>query len=154
MEISEEKTFDKRSIAGASTFISRRSFSSYLESKPLTWIGRLRRHHPASLLFFLVLDSFNDGLHGMRQLAMQNIYKEQFQVEASALQTYRAIVAAPILFRMLFGIIVDSKVIAERKYFVLIGNALAAVPMYMIATGTCGTASSMGGCMFMYQACH
>jgi hypothetical protein len=66
MEITEEKTFDKRSIANASTFISKRSFSDYMESKPLNWIGRLRRHHPTSMLLFVVLDSFNDGFHGMR----------------------------------------------------------------------------------------
>ena len=55
---------------------------------------------------------------------------------------------------MLFGIIVDAKVIAERKYYVVAGNALAAIPMYLIATGKCGSAGSMGGCMFMFSTCH
>lgn len=154
MEITEEKTFDKRSIANASTFISKRSFSEYLEGKPLNWIGRLRRYHPSSLLVFLTLDTFIDGFNGMRQLAMQNIYKEQFGVEASSLQTYRAIIAAPILFRMIFGIIVDSKIIEERKYYLIFGNALAALPMYLIASGQCYTAGTFSGCMFLFQMCH
>ena len=81
---------------------------------------------------------------------MQNIYKEQFGVEASSLQTYRAIIAAPILFRMIFGIIVDSKVVSERKYFLIFGNALAAIPMYLIASGQCYNAGLFSGCLFLF----
>jgi hypothetical protein len=51
---------------------------------------------------------------------------------------------------MFFGIIVDSKVISERKYFVIFANFLAAIPMYMIATGSCNGASSISGCLFLF----
>ena len=91
-------------------------------------------NHPASLLTYVAMVSLGDGMHSMRSLAMQNIFKEKFKVEPSALQKYNSVIAAPIFFRVIFGIIIDSKLVAQRKYYVVLVNAIAAVPLYYIAT--------------------
>jgi len=85
---------------------------------------------------------------------MQNIYKEKFQVEASGLHAYRAIIAFPMVFRMFFGIIVDSKIITERKHYIIITNALAAIPMYLLANDMCNSPELVCACLFFYSCCH
>ena len=70
------------------------------------------------------------------------------------MQAYKTLMALPVLFRMFFGIIVDAKVIKERKYYVIIINALSAYPMYVIATSKCETAETMAMWLFVHSTLH
>ena len=85
------------------------------------------------MLIYVALVSLGDGMNGMRGLAMQNIFKEKFKVEPSDLQKYNSVIAVPIFFRVFFGILIDSKVVKKRKYYVIVVGALSAIPTYFIA---------------------
>lgn len=75
----------------------------------------------------------------MRNQAMQNIFKERYHVEPADLQKYNLLLTIPMLFRMFFGMLVDSKVAKERKYYIITMNALQSMAMYSIASMVCGT---------------
>lgn len=118
------------------------------------WVGRLCSQHPPSLLLFLTLNSVNDGLNGMRGVAVQNIYKERFQVEASDLQKYNLILTSPMLIRSIFGIIVDAKVIRERKWYIFSMNFVQAFCMLLIFAQGCSTPDQLALTLFLNSLCH
>jgi len=119
-----------------------------------SWLRRFTRQHPTYFTLFLALSSFNDGLGVMRALCIRNIYKERFEVEATELQKYAAIIQIPVLFRMFFGIIVDAKVVSERKYYIIVFNLLAAIPMYIIGNDRCNGPAVVLANLFFYSTCH
>lgn len=119
-----------------------------------SWVNRLRKHHPLSLLLYIALMALGDGMSGMLRLSMQNIFKEKYHVEPSDLQKYSAAISSPIFFRVVFGIIIDAKIVSKRKYYVVMVNILAAIPVYLIAIEKCSSPAIMALYLFLFSIGH
>ena len=53
------------------------------------------------------------------------------------MQKYNSVIALPIFFRVFFGILIDSKIVKKRKYYVIVVGALSAIPTNFIAIDYC-----------------
>ena len=75
----------------------------------------------------LAVQEFASGLGIMRPLALRTIYKQDFRVEPADMQWYMTIMGLPSSFRFLVGLFVDSKVVAKRKYILMIASTISTI---------------------------
>ena len=55
----------------------------------------------------------------MRMLAMKDILMSFYGCEPSTMALYASLVSSPLLFKMVFGVVVDSKLVPKRKYYLV-----------------------------------
>jgi predicted MFS family arabinose efflux permease len=76
---------------------------------------------------------FNDGLLVMKMLAMKELFKTNYGLEPSQVQVNNSVIYVPALFKIVYGLIVDSRVVKKRKYFLIVGGALSSICMFVVS---------------------
>jgi hypothetical protein len=61
----------------------------------------------------------------MRGLAIQDMFRAYYGVQPDTLQLYKVLMHLPWLFKMVFGLVVDARVVHKRKYYLIGFGALA-----------------------------
>jgi len=117
------------------------------------WVKRLKILHASSLILFIFIASFSDGINIMRKIATQNIFKEHFKLQPEESQKLMSFMSLPIVFRIFFGIFIDSKFAKERKRIVIVCNTILTVIFLMIVCGMATTAGMLTNLLFTYQVC-
>lgn len=83
------------------------------------WLNRARKLYPKSLLLTIGAQFFNEGLVLMRVLCFKDIYKMEYGVQPASLQLFNSIMMLPWMLKFVFGLIVDTRLIAERKKYII-----------------------------------
>lgn len=63
----------------------------------------------------------------LRIYSMKDIYKSHYGVEPSSLQKYHLMTQAPWTFKMVFGFIVDARIIKRRKHYLIIFGVIGTI---------------------------
>lgn len=122
------------------------------ETTKSTWITRLTKQHSTSFVVFIFLTAFIDGSSRMRTQALKTIYKTEFQLEATDSQKYLAITQLPTMFRMLIGVLIDSRsLVSERKYLVTACHIMMCLCFLAIIFGGAETPGSMCLWVFLFS---
>ena len=82
------------------------------------WIRGLFNKYPLSFLGMMIIVYFNFGLLVCRMYALLDLYKAYYHMEPSLGQKYIVLIEMPILLRPIYGLIVDSKLINFRKWYI------------------------------------
>lgn len=70
----------------------------------------------------------------MKLLAIRDLFRDYMKLEPQDSQQYLLIITSPTLFKLAFGIMVDAKILANRKYYIMFFGAVQAVSMMIVAT--------------------
>jgi hypothetical protein len=70
----------------------------------------------------------------MRILAAKDILKTVYMVEPQTLQLQNSIMMSPWLLKIVYGIIVDSKVVKFRRLYLVVFGILCTVTQGLIVT--------------------
>lgn len=70
----------------------------------------------------------------MRILAAKDIMKTVYKVEPQTLQLKSSIMMAPWMLKIIYGIVVDSKIVKKRKYYLVFFGTLCTVTQAMVVT--------------------
>ena len=70
----------------------------------------------------------------MRIYAMKDIYKTSYAVEPSQLQKYHIITQLPWTLKMVFGFVVDARIIERRKIYLVVFGITGTVAQLLICT--------------------
>ena len=61
------------------------------------------------------------------------MFRAYYGVEPDTLQLYKVIINMPWLMKMVFGLIIDSKVVSRRKYYLIVFGITATMTQLLIA---------------------
>ena len=80
---------------------------------------------------------FNEGLMIMRMLAYKNLFldKKYFAIEPATAQIYGVVVMLPFTLKLIWGFLIDSRMVAKRKYYLVFFGILSIVTQYIIGFG-------------------
>ena len=70
----------------------------------------------------------------MKLLAIRDLFRDYLKLEPQDSQQYLLIITSPTLLKLAFGIMVDAKVLRERKYYVMFFGTVQALSMVVVAT--------------------
>ena len=96
----------------------------------MTWT-----QYPRSFLLQLFFQFFNEGLMVTRVMVAKNIFVNYLGASLNQSSAYNSIVQSPWLFKMFFGIIVDSRVVTKRKYYLVVSGLLATFSQVYVSLG-------------------
>ena len=74
--------------------------------------------YPSSFIGLIIIVYFNMGLFVCRMYALLDLYKAYYHMEPSHGQKYIVLIEMPLLFRPIFGMIIDAKLIKFRKWYI------------------------------------
>ena len=69
----------------------------------------------------------------MKQLAIKDLFRDYYNLEPSVSQNYQVLITLPYLFKILFGIWVDARIIPSRKWYLVTFGILQALCMLTIS---------------------
>lgn len=78
----------------------------------------------------------NEGLIVLRIMSMKDLYKSVYGVEPSTCQKFHIMTQIPWTFKMLFGFIVDAKVVKLRKHYLVVFGVIGTIAQLLIFTKT------------------
>ena len=101
------------------------------------WLSRLLKTHNSRFLFLIAVQFFNEGLVPMKIFAMKDLFKTVYMVEPSSLQKYTSLSMFPWVLKILYGIVIDQKIVSKRSYYILVCGIIASVMNFIVAKGIC-----------------
>ena len=99
------------------------------------WISRIRETYAKEFIFMLCVQFFNEGMASMKLLAIRDMFRDYMKLEPQDAQQYQLIVTSPMLFKLIFGIIIDARLIYHRKIYIIFFGAVQALSMMTVAVG-------------------
>ena len=75
---------------------------------------------------------FNEGMIVMRIFATKLMFKDYYHTQPSEQQILLAVTFIPWVLRPLMGIIIDSKLIAHRKWYLIVFGIVATISQIFI----------------------
>ena len=67
----------------------------------------------------IAIQFFNEGLMHMKMLAFKDLLRHYCKVEPQLAQTYSTMAIFPQVLKLVFGIIIDAKLVSKRKYYLI-----------------------------------
>ena len=95
---------------------------------------------------------FNEGVSLMKGNVVNDIFKNYYGLEPSWAQTYLTMSMSPWLLKFFFGIIIDSKLLPKRKYYMIILGILGTF-FQLMASLRPRSANLMFLYLYCYNAC-
>jgi hypothetical protein len=85
----------------------------------------------------------------MKIFAMKDLFKTVYMVEPSSLQKYKSLSMFPWVLKILYGIVIDQKIMSKRSYYILVCGIIASVMNFIVAKGICDHAQSTVAIIFL-----
>lgn len=70
----------------------------------------------------------------MKLLAIRDLFRDYLKLQPQDSQQYLLLITSPTLFKLAFGIMVDAKIVRNRKRYIMVFGAVQAVSMLIVAT--------------------
>ena len=107
-----------------------------------------------AFLFQIGIQMFNDGLLVMKMLAMKELFKSNYGLQPQEVQVNNSIIYIPALFKIVFGLIVDSRVITKkRKNFFLVFGSISAICLLLVCSNVLQNSNDVVKVLFLSVFC-
>jgi MFS family permease len=123
------------------------------ENSAFSWFHRVREMYPTSFIFQVIIQFLNEGMMVMRMLLMKDLFINYYKVFLNQTSIYNSMIFSPWLFKMLMGILVDTRLIAKRKYYLIGCGFICTILQLFVARSSPTTVShqNIATCLIIYN---